>query len=56
MSDIKLKIKDVKKNTSSLFNLFNDISNYINFDEEQNLYLINYDTKNNSLINNYYYR
>lgn len=52
MTDIKKIIEE--KNISSLFNLFNDIIKYINFDEEQILYLINYE--NNFLINNYYYR
>lgn len=61
MSETKLKTKDIKKiieekNTSSLFNLFNDINKYLNFDEEQILYLINYNNNDNFLINNYYYR
>lgn len=57
----KLCIRDIKnileeKKSSLLFDLFNEINKYIDFDEEQIIYLINYDTSDNYLLNNYFYK
>lgn len=53
--DIK-KILEEKNSSSKLLYLFNEINKYINFDEEQIVYLINYDSTGNYLLNNYFYK